>query len=220
MRNRLFLFQRLSQLNESEIAVKLQSCYKFMAVKNPFARVIDVFSENLQRSYDGSPYSAYALDISYYDSRNSSIFSRLRYTLTYIFYAYVELCFEQFVRYLIQKNKEHALISSWGRYGDYCSPCAMDYNTVFKMETAIQDGPYVMSRMGLNQQLGWVFNWTQYQNALRTVIAKEYYTSLNNQLVTALTNVYGEDLEMFNYERHPYFIINAGTFGFESPGSP
>lgn len=126
--------------------------------------------------------------------------------------------FYEFVAYLIAKYKAQGpnmvYDEHWAPYYQFCSPCAVNFTVIAKVETLSRDSAYVIQQLGLGQVLE--KRVRDRRTRLRTVMNKSrdgkntsallrhYFGQLNESMLNELLRIYGLDFEMFGYETNVY----------------
>ena len=123
--------------------------------------------------------------------------------------------FPEFVRYLIE-TPENKFNEHWAPYYSFCSPCAVYFNVIAKVETLAKDSQYVIQQLGLGhllsvkqlskrrkKQLRFVMNQS-HDGRNTTSLLKSYFSQLNETLLNKLLEIYGIDFEMFGYDANVY----------------
>lgn len=126
--------------------------------------------------------------------------------------------FYEFVAYLVEKHKEEndsTFDEHWAPYYQFCSPCAVNFSVIAKVETLKQDSAYVIHQLGLGHVLGRTIVGDR-RTRLRTVMNKSkdgrnttalmkyYFSQLDNKMLDELLDIYGVDFEMFGYDPNVY----------------
>ncbi|XP_013141460.1 PREDICTED: carbohydrate sulfotransferase 11 [Papilio polytes] len=126
--------------------------------------------------------------------------------------------FYEFVAYLIAKYKAQGpkmvYDEHWAPYYQFCSPCAVNFTVIAKVETLSRDSAYVIQQLGLGQVLE--KRVRDRRTRLRTVMNKSrdgkntsallrhYFGQLDESMLNELLRIYGLDFEMFGYETNVY----------------
>ncbi|XP_063379318.1 carbohydrate sulfotransferase 11 [Cydia fagiglandana] len=126
--------------------------------------------------------------------------------------------FYEFVAYLIQKHKDldqrFPFDEHWAPYYHFCSPCAVNFTVIAKVETLSRDSGYVIYELGLAHVLG--RRVRDRRTRLRTVMNKSrdgknttallkyYFSQLDESMLNDLLRIYGIDFEMFGYDPKIY----------------
>ncbi|XP_068630470.1 carbohydrate sulfotransferase 11 [Battus philenor] len=127
--------------------------------------------------------------------------------------------FHEFVAYLIAKHKSEGpnikYDEHWAPYYKFCSPCAVNFSVIAKVETLARDSQYVIQQLGLGHVLDRRIR--DRRTRLRTVmnkskdgkktsaLLKHYFSQLNASMLNDLLQIYGIDFEMFGYKTKDYY---------------
>ncbi|CAF4776847.1 unnamed protein product [Pieris macdunnoughi] len=124
--------------------------------------------------------------------------------------------FYEFVAYLIskQKSKTISFDEHWAPYYEFCSPCAINFTVISKVETLSMDSSYVIQQLGLGHLLS--PRVKDRRTRLRTVMNKSrdgkntsallryYFGQIDKQMLKDLLDIYGIDFDMFGYDSDVY----------------
>lgn len=124
--------------------------------------------------------------------------------------------FNEFVDYLITNHraKDKPFDEHWAPYYQFCSPCAVNFSVVAKVETLAKDSAFVIHQLGLGHVLGRTVG--DRRTRLRTVmnkskdgrnttaLIKHYFSQLSEDMLDKLLEIYGIDFEMFGYDANIY----------------
>lgn len=126
--------------------------------------------------------------------------------------------FYEFVAHLIEAHKENNKSSTfdehWAPFYEFCSPCALNFSVIAKVETLSKDSAYVIHELGLahmleNQQstrrtrLRTVMNKSR-DGRNTTSLLKYYFSQIDEEMMDGLLRIYGVDFEMFGYDPTVY----------------
>lgn len=124
--------------------------------------------------------------------------------------------FYEFVAHLISKYASGTATfdEHWAPYYKFCTPCAVNFSVIAKVETLSRDSAYVIQQLGLGPILG--KRVRNRRMRLRTVMNKSrdgkntsallkyYFGQLSMHMLDKLLDIYGIDFEMFGYESNIY----------------
>ncbi|XP_047515331.1 carbohydrate sulfotransferase 11-like isoform X2 [Pieris napi] len=124
--------------------------------------------------------------------------------------------FYEFVAYLISKQKSKTITfdEHWAPYYQFCSPCAINFTVISKVETLSMDSSYVIQQLGLGYLLS--PRVKDRRTRLRTVMNKSrdgkntsallryYFGQIDKQMLKDLLDIYGIDFDMFGYDSDVY----------------
>lgn len=125
--------------------------------------------------------------------------------------------FPEFVQYLIglHSTPQYEFNEHWAPYHKFCSPCAVYFNVIAKVETLAKDSMFVIQQLGLGhllsikvgerrrKQMRSVMNQSR-DGRNTTSLLKHYYSQLDENLLNKLLEIYGIDFEMFGYDANVY----------------
>lgn len=180
-----------------------------IVVREPFVRLLSAYRDKLENT---SP--------PYYRKLARAIIAEHREKATKIFGPIKSSgpTFYEFVVYLIEKynstDKAFTFDEHWAPYYKFCSPCAINFNVIGKVETLSRDSSYVIQQLGLGHVLG--RTESNKRTRLRTVmnksrdgkntmtLMKHYFGQLDQKILDGLLQIYGIDFEMFGYDPSIY----------------
>ncbi|XP_050343094.1 carbohydrate sulfotransferase 11 [Nymphalis io] len=124
--------------------------------------------------------------------------------------------FYEFVAYLITRYSSDSATfdEHWAPYYKFCTPCAVNFTVIAKVETLARDSTYVVQQLGLGHILGRKVR--NRRTRLRTVMNKSrdgkntsallkyYFGQLDAYMLDKLLQIYGIDFDMFGYESDIY----------------
>lgn len=176
-------------------------------MREPFVRLLSAYRDKLEN-----------VTPPYYRKLARSIVADHRQKATKIFgpiKSYGPIFYE-FVAHLIDKHKaqEYDFDEHWTPYYKFCTPCAVNFSVVAKLETLTRDSRFVIQQLGLGHVLGPEVK--DRRTRLRTVMNKSrdgknttallgyYFNQLDKQMFNDLLRIYGIDFEMFGYDPEVY----------------
>lgn len=201
-------FPRPSE-DELRDAVTTPGVISLLVVREPFVRLLSAYRDKLE--YITPPYYrklARTIVVKYRDKATKVIDHIESFGPT----------FYEFVAYLIEKHKQHdqtfTYDEHWAPYHQFCSPCAVNFTVIAKVETLSRDSAYVVHELGLGHVLG--IKVRNRRTRLRTIMNKSrdgrntsalvrhYFGQLDQTMLEDLLQIYGTDFEMFGYDPSVY----------------
>lgn len=140
-------FPRPSE-EELKDAVSTPGVISLMVVREPFVRLLSAYRDKLEN-----------VTPPYYRKLARSIVAEHRENATKIFGPIKSYgpTFYEFVAYLTDKyrveDKEFTFDEHWAPYYRFCSPCAVNFTVIAKVETLKRDSAYVIQQLGLGHVL-------------------------------------------------------------------
>ncbi|XP_013188469.2 carbohydrate sulfotransferase 11 [Amyelois transitella] len=192
---------------ELRAAVNTPGVTSLLVVREPFVRLLSAYRDKLESV---TPY---------YRKMAKAIVAENREEATKIFGPIKSFgpTFYEFVAYLTKKYKRNEKLNydeHWAPYYQFCSPCAVNFSLIAKVETLPRDSTYVIKQLELDHMLdGKISNRRM---RIRTVmnksrdgknttsLLKHYFSQLNEQMLSDLLQIYGIDFEMFGYDYTVY----------------
>lgn len=185
-------------------AVSTPGVISLIVVREPFVRLLSAYRDKLENV---TPF--------YYRKLARAIVAEHRPKATGAIKSYGPT-FNEFVAYLItnHRTKDQPFDEHWAPYHQFCTPCAVNFTVIAKVETLSKDSAFVIHELGLGHVLGRTVG--DRRTRLRTVmnkskdgrnttaLIKHYFSQLNEKMLDNLLEIYGIDFEMFGYNANVY----------------
>ncbi|XP_039293473.1 carbohydrate sulfotransferase 10 isoform X2 [Nilaparvata lugens] len=177
-----------------QLETSLPSSLSFLIVRDPFHRLLSAYRDKLETVH--SPYYRQLAKVIVARYRAKS--SRYKGGPT----------FAEFASYVADSRKrpdEH-----WAPFYKFCTPCAVNFTVIAKLETLNRDQNYIIHRQKLERIL--TPNRLQVQNrsqgGLHTKdLIKKYYSKLSRALLDRLVDIYRIDFQLFDYNAQKYYDL-------------
>ncbi|XP_018010716.1 carbohydrate sulfotransferase 11 [Hyalella azteca] len=177
---------------------KYKRSLKLLVVRHPFDRILSAYRdklENYERDLlyrNGYYHKVYGRDIVRVHRNASNLEDQKR----------IEPTWPEFASYLLSTPASQ-FDEHWKPIYLMCSPCAMDYDVIAKMETFSEDTQYVINELGLAERLS--VEWIHASGSKQTSdLATAYYSQLTRRQVYGLLEKYALDFELFGYDPAHY----------------
>lgn len=199
-------FPRPSE-DELKDAVNTPGVISLLVVREPFVRLLSAYRDKLEN-----------ITPPYYRKLARSIVAKYRKQAKKVLGHIRSFgpTFYEFVAYLIEKHKEEdrTFDEHWAPYYQFCSPCAVNFSVIAKVETLSRDSAYVIHELGLahvlenresnrRTRLRTVMNKSR-DGRNTTALLKHYFSQLDEKMMEGLLRIYGVDFEMFGYDPSVY----------------
>ncbi|CAH2075178.1 unnamed protein product, partial [Iphiclides podalirius] len=202
------VFPRPSE-EELRDAITTPGVISLLIVREPFVRLLSAYRDKLE--YVSPPF---------YRKLAKTIVTEHREQATKILGPIKSdgPTFHEFVAYLIAQHRSlgpnMVYDEHWAPYYQFCSPCAVNFSVIAKVETLSRDSAYVVHQLGLGHVLQ--KRVRDRRTRLRTVmnksrdgkntsaLLKHYFGQLDKRMLNDLLRIYGIDFEMFGYEAKIY----------------
>lgn len=122
-----------------------------------------------------------------------------------------ELCnenipsFEQFIRYILPNTKAPTEIARmdghWKPYSIVCQVCDVKYNFIGKYETFNDDFTILLKRLNISD---WNVSKRRGASGYTARQYQQLYSSLPDDLICRLKDIYRDDIQLFNYRIEDY----------------
>ncbi|CAB3252070.1 unnamed protein product [Arctia plantaginis] len=201
-------FPRPSE-EELKDAVNTPGVISLLVVREPFVRLLSAYRDKLEN-----------ITPPYYRKLARAIVAEHRAKAIKILGPIKSFgpTFYEFGAYLIQKYNAQAndftFDEHWAPYYRFCSPCAVNFTVIAKVETLARDSAYVIQQLGLGHVLD--RKLSNRRMRLRTVMNKSrdgknttallryYFSQIDEDMLNGLLQIYGIDFEMFGYDAKIY----------------
>ncbi|XP_041976125.1 carbohydrate sulfotransferase 11 [Aricia agestis] len=194
-------------IEELEDAVNTPGVVSLLVVREPFVRLLSAYRDKLEN-----------ISPPYYRKLAREIVSKHREEATKVLGPIKSFgpTFYEFVAYLTAQHHSNAATfdEHWAPYYKFCSPCALNFSVIAKVETLAKDSSFVVQQLGLGHVLG--RKEINRRIRLRTVmnksrdgkntsaLLKHYFGQLDEPMLDKLLEIYGTDFEMFGYDSDVY----------------
>lgn len=196
-------------IEELRDAVNTPGVISLLVVREPFVRLLSAYRDKLEN-----------ITPPYYRKLARKIVTEHREEASKVLGPIKSFgpTFYEFVAYLIAKHKAKdrtfTFDEHWAPYYQFCSPCAVNFSVIAKVETLSRDSAYVVQQLGLGHVLQ--RRVRDRRTRLRTVmnksrdgkntpaLLKHYYSQLDDSMLNDLLKIYGIDFEMFGYKANVY----------------
>ncbi|XP_021200788.3 carbohydrate sulfotransferase 11 [Helicoverpa armigera] len=193
--------------DDLKAALKTPGVLSLLVVREPFVRLLSAYRDKLEIQIKP-----------FYRKLAKSIISKYRQT-TIALFGKPKLSgptFYEFVQYLIDQNKSpgYEFNEHWAPYYQFCSPCAVNFSVIAKVETLDKDSMYVIQQLQLGKVLDvkvgerrrkqrYLMNLSR-DGKNTTALLKHYFSQLDEYMLNDLLKIYGVDFEMFGYDADIY----------------
>ncbi|XP_045493738.1 carbohydrate sulfotransferase 11 [Colias croceus] len=189
-------------------AINTPGVISLLVVREPFVRLLSAYRDKLEN-----------ITPPFYRKLAKAIVAEHRDAATKILGTIKSYgpTFYEFVAHLISKHKSKTLNfdEHWAPYYSFCSPCAVNFTVISKVETLSRDSAYVIQQLGLGHLLG--RRVQDRRTRLRTVMNKSrdgkntsallkyYFGQIDKHMLDDLLKIYGIDFDMFGYDSDVYY---------------
>ncbi|KAL7632348.1 UNVERIFIED_CONTAM: hypothetical protein RMT77_017351 [Armadillidium vulgare] len=175
----------------------LKTAFKLVVVRHPFSRILAAYRdklENYQRDLkfrDGYYHEHFGRYIvrNFRDSSDASKTNR------------DEPTWREFIRYII-KTPVTSLDLHWRPIFAVCSPCAIKFDAIVKLEHYSEEIRYIFHVTGLKEKLEPI--WLHKNNNNTSSLLKLYFNQLSKEEINKLYEIYKLDFELFGYKFGKY----------------
>ncbi len=165
----------LSSYNTTEMTHRLNTYFKFMAVRHPFDRLVSVWLEKIEFADDDDIVSVSNLTKEHYQR------------------------FQKFVNDVAAGERS----DHWDPQSYQCDPCRTKYDSIVKLETAKEDFPLILSKLkapdGQPNSMPTVHVKSSVSPSEKLDTLTKFYSSVNSSVIEKLLEIYRNDFSLFGY---------------------
>ena len=175
------LWKRLYQYSEEERAIRLQTYFKYLFVREPLGRLLSAFKDKfIGRDMNVSRLSRNAI-VNAYRPQD--------------FYASGEnlVSFPEFIKYFsddVERNQH------WRQYEKLCHPCVINYDFIGHLETLEEDAALLLKMAGIDDRV----TFPPIHSSTGSSEVLQYFAQVPPEYITRIGELYRSDFEMFGYE--------------------
>ncbi|XP_046393315.1 carbohydrate sulfotransferase 11-like isoform X2 [Ischnura elegans] len=225
---------RFPRPSVEQLRAALPHSLSFLIVRDPFERLLSAYRNKIE-GFRHKFYRKMAKDIiSRFRLRNPQMTPAMQRGPAFE----KSPTFSEFVSWVIASAKEGAGGSQggsqgiagfdehWAPYFRFCTPCAVNFTVVAKMETLTRDELYIIERAGIAGDLGlgdnkseWEDEWRRRGKPREAVnaaiggktedVLPRYFKTLTRRQLDDLYDIYRVDFQMFGYDASKYFKMVA-----------
>ncbi|KAG8225637.1 hypothetical protein J437_LFUL013671 [Ladona fulva] len=204
-----------------QLKAALPKSLSFLIVRDPFERLLSAYRNKIE-----------GFRHKFYRKMAREMISKFRFKTTPAPGTHRSLnnekspTFSEFVSWVIEsartakKNKDGGYTGipgfdeHWAPYFRFCTPCAVNFTVIAKMETLSRDEDYIIDKAGIASALGRKPGdaGTRPREAVNAAIGgrtadvlPRYFQTLTREQLDALYEIYRLDFEMFGYEPAKYY---------------
>ena len=187
----------LNQFSPDEREYRLKNYYKFMVVRNPYAKVISAWKDKFEpvhgdrNQWYRNNIGSYILEHYRGNLNNESLIKEGAAT------------FEEFIKFIGNSNEDYIqrFDAHWWTMQNTCSPCVIQYDYIAKLETLQEDFHSIREHIAPGQQTPLPYLNV---NAKSKAIAEQknierFVAKLSDVDVSMLNQAYNVDLKSFGY---------------------
>ena len=176
------IWKRLYQYTDEEKAIRLQTYFKFLFVREPLHRLLSAYKDK---------FIGYDLGVSS-SSRNAIVKS---YRPHDYYNASVKnlVSFPEFIKYFSSNISRD---QHWRQYEKLCHPCVINYDFIGHLETLEEDAPLLLKMAGIDDRV----TFPPVHKSTSSSEVLEYYSQVPSEYITRIGELYRSDFEMFGYD--------------------
>ncbi len=170
-----FKVRTLAYYNVTETSHRLNTYFKFMAVRHPFDRLVSAWLEKVEFTEDDRIVSVSNLTKQHHQR------------------------FEKFVNDVANGKRN----SHWDPQSYMCDPCRIKYDSIVKLETGSEDFPLILSKLkapdGQPNSMPTAHAKSSVSPTEKLNILTKFYAGINASVMEKLLEIYRNDFSLFGY---------------------
>lgn len=177
------MWKHLNEYSTQNVTDKLQKYYKFIFVREPFARLLSAYKSKFVA---GNDY--------YFKTFGREIIQKFRKNATeHAKNTGDDVTFLEFLKHIIvaQYHDEH-----WRPYDDLCHVCSINYDFIGHLETIDEDTPFLLKELGVEDRVTFKSRRRSPQSSSDLL---KYYSQIPGPYIKRLGKIYFRDFQMFGY---------------------
>ena len=187
--------KHLDSYTPAERKYILRTYYKFLVVRNPYTRLLSAYNNKFKGEAVQSSW--------YHEHVGTYIVNRYRnHGKTVEKVKGDDVSFKELVEMISNPNDHnpHRYDDHFWRVQDSCYPCLVDYDYIAKVETMEHDSEVIIKKLVPTVDLHLPFLNKNDENLHKRDFVHAAYNTLPDALLTNLSAIYAEDMEVFGYE--------------------
>ncbi|XP_077983215.1 carbohydrate sulfotransferase 11-like [Glandiceps talaboti] len=185
--------QFLTKLQIMERTRRLETYFKFIFVRHPFERILSAFRDKFE--------STASWDLYFPKTYGPQIIQRYRTgsnrTLNT---SQMNIQFREFIQFIIDSGpRTSAFDHHWRPIYQLCSVCDIAYDLIGKFENLDKEALYVLKRAGVNGNVSFPHSDVHSTNTSNADILHRYYSTIPENNMRRLYELYQPDFELFGY---------------------
>ena len=176
------LWKHLTEYSNRNVAEKIQKYYKFIFVREPFARLLSAYKSKFE-----------AQNGFYHRTFGREIIKKFRANATEHAKNYGDdVTFFEFVKHIVYTGNQD---EHWRSYDQLCHVCSVGYDFIGHLETIDEDAPFLIKQARVDSRV-------TFQSNRRSSASSEllrYYSQIPIPYIKRLHHIYFKDFEMFGY---------------------
>ena len=184
----------IKEYSPEEREDRLKNYFKFMFVRHPLTRLVSAYRQKIE---NGKLTKLLGLKTMSFMNKTITRDSNFRIT------------FNDFVSYVTKGNGTQLSNKHWQTYGRLCRPCDISYDFIGRQELLEGDAKYLFQTHFRHIQFadkgGADFGNNFHRTNSNLETTQSYFSQLTREKKYAVIRRYGDDMEMFGYERSDIF---------------
>ncbi|XP_061745015.1 carbohydrate sulfotransferase 10 isoform X1 [Nerophis ophidion] len=196
---------RLSSFKPQEVALRLNSYFKFFIVRDPFERLISAFKDKFIKNPRFEPW--YKHDIA------PAIIRKYRKSHRDSGLSASGLHFEDFVRYLGDTEGRRRMdrqfgehIIHWVTYAELCAPCDIRYDVIGHHETLERDAAHILRRAAIDHLVSYPAIPPGITRYNKTKVER-YFSGISKRDIRRLYERFEGDFHLFGYPTPDFLLL-------------
>ena len=176
------LWKHLSDYSYRNITEKIQNYYKFLFVREPFARLLSAYRSKFEAKNEFY-HKTFGREIIKEFRENANERSKNSGD---------DVTFLEFIKHIVftYNHDEH-----WRAYDQLCHVCSMGYNFVGHLETIEEDALLLLEQARVGSRV----TFQSRRRSRTSDVLLNYYSQIPMPFINRLHYIYSKDFEMFGY---------------------
>ena len=190
----------LTDFSAEEVDRRLREYKKLIIVRNPHERLLSAYNDKFVNRKKSSHFvRIYGPLI----MKNTAKYMK-RSNVNYAIDKETEITFQDFVRYVGNVENELSTLDEchWREIYQLCSPCAIQYDYILKLETMSDDVRYILSSINASHLLGVVKATRRPTNSSGGMKVQRAFAQVTEDVVQ-FEKRFAKDMSLFDYRRPP-----------------
>lgn len=180
-------FTTLADFPPLVVKHKLQEYYKFMFVREPFARLLSAFKDKFVLN-NTAFHKRYGTQIIRHVRKNAPVNSKGN-----------DVKVAEFLQYVVDSHVED-MNEHWMPFYELCQPCVVSYDFIGSMENLESDSTHVLKQLNVNEQVSFPRQQNYYRAGGKGYVKSKKVSNIPPGLMRNVLKKYALDYKMFSYQ--------------------
>ena len=192
----------LKDFSAEEVDRRLREYKKLIIVRNPHERLLSAYNDKFA---DRNKDSYFVRNYSPVIRKNTAKYMKRKYNRKYATDKKAKITFQDFVRYVgnVENKLSRRPECHWREIYQLCSPCAIQYDYILKLETMSDDARYILSSINASHLLSVVKATPHPTNSSSEGKVQRGFAQVTEEDVMQFEKRFAKDMSLFDYQRPP-----------------